>query len=99
MKKANDVKKAKWYSFDEVLVDAYGPSKTSPGYERELSQLRLAKQLRDARIERKLTQKAVADKVGVPQSVIARAESGTHGFSVDTLERIASAFGKRIQLV
>jgi DNA-binding XRE family transcriptional regulator len=87
------------YTLDEVLTKANKSKKFQVEYNKELSRLNLAKQVRDARIERKLTQKAVADKIGIPQSVVARIESGTHGVSVDTLERIASVFGKRIQLI
>ncbi len=87
------------YSLDEVIIAANTSKKFKVEYDRELSRLRLAKQIRDARLDKKLTQKAVAEKVGVPQSVVARVESGVHGISVDTLERIASVFGKRIKLV
>lgn len=51
------------------------------------------------RIRRKMTQTAVAKKASMPQSVIARIESGERGMSVETLHRVATALGKSIQLV
>lgn len=46
-----------------------------------------------------MTQAAVARKVDMPQSVIARLESGTHSVSVDTLSKVALALGKKVELV
>jgi DNA-binding XRE family transcriptional regulator len=51
---------------EEVLTKANKSKKFQVEYNKELSRLNLAKQIRDARIERKLTQKAVADKIGIP---------------------------------
>ena len=47
----------------------------------------------------RVIQWAVAQKSGMPQSVIARIESGDRGISVDTLGRIAHTLGKEVQLV
>ena len=47
---------------------------------------------------KELTQKMLAQRVGMSQSVIARIESGERGISVDTLGRVAHAIGKKIQL-
>ena len=41
----------------------------------------------------------MADRAGMPQSVIARIESGTRGMSLDTLGKIAIVLGKKIELV
>ena len=88
----------KAYSLDEVIKNANKSKKFEIEYEQEIARMRLAKQIREVRLEKKLTQKAVAAKAGMPQSVIARVESGNYGISLDSLERIANVFGKRIQL-
>ena len=46
-----------------------------------------------------MTQAAVAREADMPQSVIARLESGTHSVSVATLSKVANALGKQVELV
>lgn len=85
--------------FDEVFK-AFSKSKGfREAYREETARLDLAKRLRGLRMEKRMTQKAVAEKAGMPQSIIARIESGDRGVSVETLGKVAHAFGKEIQLV
>jgi transcriptional regulator with XRE-family HTH domain len=46
-----------------------------------------------------MTQALVAQKAGMPQSVIARIESGNHSMSFDTLVKVAHALGKKVKIV
>ena len=59
----------------------------------------MAGEITDARKKSKMTQAEVAKKAKMPQSVIARIESGRHSVSLGTLNRIAHALGKKVQLV
>ena len=52
--------------------------------------------LKKAREKRKLTQQALADKVGVHQVTIARLESGTRQPSMDLLHRLAKALRVKV---
>lgn len=88
----------KLYTFEEVFKKASRSKEFVRAYNEELQRLRLAKQIRALRITRNMTQGFVAKKTGMPQSVIARIESGQSGISLDTLGRVAHAFGKDIQL-
>jgi DNA-binding XRE family transcriptional regulator len=88
----------KWHSFDQVIKKASRNKEFVRAYNEELQRLRLAKQIRELRAEQRLTQKVVAERSGMPQSVIARVERGQSGISLDTLGRIAHTFGKDIQL-
>ncbi len=94
MKKTNEIK---LYSFDEVF------KKKSPafirGYKEESARIDLAKKIKLEREKQKLTQHVVAKRAAMPQSVIARLESGEHSISVDTLGKVAHALGKQIDLV
>ncbi len=69
------------------------------GYEKEVARLNMIHQLRQARLSKKMTQEKLAKKADMPQSVIARLESGRQGLSFTTISKIATALDKKIQLV
>ncbi|OGZ08733.1 MAG: hypothetical protein A2762_00025 [Candidatus Lloydbacteria bacterium RIFCSPHIGHO2_01_FULL_54_11] len=91
-------KKIEIHSFESVLKEFSKDKEFVRAYNEELQRHRLAKQIRSLRIAQNMTQRFVAQKTGMPQSVIARIESGQSGISLDTLGRVAHAFGKDIQL-
>ncbi|PJE73930.1 MAG: hypothetical protein COV01_03775 [Candidatus Taylorbacteria bacterium CG10_big_fil_rev_8_21_14_0_10_41_48] len=93
------IKNTKLYTFDQVFKRASKSKEFKKGYDEEIARLKLAKQIREMRLSSNLTQKTVAQRADMPQSVIARIESGTHSYSLGTLYRIASVFNKEIQLV
>jgi len=55
---------------------------------------KLAQQIKNTRMKLGYTQKDMAGKLGVIQQYISKIESGRENVSVDTLKRIADAFGK-----
>ncbi|HEY4493719.1 MAG TPA: helix-turn-helix transcriptional regulator [Candidatus Paceibacterota bacterium] len=89
----------KVFSFDEVFKKDFKSKAFRKEYNEEISRLKLAHQVRQMRIAKHLTQKVVAQRARMPQSVVARIESGTHSFSLGTLNRIAQVFEKEIHLV
>jgi DNA-binding XRE family transcriptional regulator len=88
-----------FYSFDDMLKRQLRSKKFRQGYYNELTRLELIRQIRELRRSKRLTQRVFADKVRMPQSVIARLETGRHNISLTTLIGIASAFGKQVKLV
>lgn len=56
--------------------------------------MKLAQEIRNIRMKLGYTQKDMARKLGVIQQYISKIESGHENVSVDTLKRIANAFGK-----
>jgi DNA-binding XRE family transcriptional regulator len=58
--------------------------------------IKLAHQIRNLRTKLGYTQQELARKLGVIQQYISKIESGRENVSVDTLKRIADAFGKRV---
>ena len=92
-------KQLKTYSFDKVFGKDLKSEKFKEVYFQELARLRLARQIRRMRIAKQLTQKDVAQKAKMPQSVVARIESGKHSISLGTLTRVAQVLGKTVQLV
>ena len=90
----------KWYTLEEVFKKVDEKQRNSDANMPAASQrLELAKQLRDVATAKRMTQKNVADKASMPQSVIARLESGEHSASIATLGKVASALGKQIALI
>lgn len=94
----SSVNDLKWYSFEEVLAASIKRKGFREAYEKEQERRALAREIRESRIAKRLTQHAVAKKASMPQSVIARLESGEHSISVDTLSRVAHALGKKVTI-
>jgi len=51
-----------------------------------------------ARKEKNLTQKGLAELVGTKQSNISRLESGNYNPSLDFLQKVAGAMGKKLEV-
>ena len=58
----------------------------------------VARALIKLRLDLNLTQQELARKAGVPQSVIARLESGKHSPSLRSLEKISNRLGLQVKL-
>ena len=67
------------------------------GYAREKRSVFLAYRILTLRENLKLSQKAMAARMGTSQQAVARLESGAYeGFTVKTLERVAKALGMEL---
>ena len=91
--------KLKWHSIEQVVRASSKDVAFKQAYDEELARLHFAQKIRAFRSAKRLTQETVASRAGMPQSVIARIESGTHGMSLDTLGKIAAVLGRKIELV
>ena len=60
--------------------------------------LDIAIQIAEARKKKKLTQSQLAKRVGMPQSQIARLESGSVNTTFSTIQKVASVLNKRLIL-
>lgn len=89
----------KFYTFEGVLKKQMKIPGFKEGYEKEVARLSLVYQIKQARLAKKMTQAKLAKKADMPQSVIARLESGKQGLSFTTISKIASALDKKIKLV
>lgn len=89
----------KFFSYDEIVAKKLKNKKYRELYAEELSRLYLAHEVKSLRKSHKMTQAQVAKKADMPQSVIARIESGSHSFSTSTLFRIAQVFDRQISLI
>jgi ribosome-binding protein aMBF1 (putative translation factor) len=67
-------------------------------YDKLEPEYQIARQLIKARLAKKLTQAELAAKAGVKQAYIARLEGGDANPTVESLNKVASALGLRLQL-
>jgi len=89
----------KFYNSNEVFKKDSKSKVFIEAYNEELARLNLVSEIKKLRLAKKYTQKNLAQKAQMPQSVIARIESGEHSFSLGTLNRIAKVFNKEVKLV
>ncbi|MDR3172210.1 MAG: helix-turn-helix transcriptional regulator [Treponema sp.] len=61
-------------------------------------EFRIIEEIILARQEKKLTQQELAEMIGTKQSNISRLESGNYNPSVELLNKIAHAFGKKLEI-
>lgn len=81
--------KKKAFAEDPELLKEY--KSLEPEYE-------IVRQIIEARDELNLTQKELAEKIGIKQSNISRLESGTYNPSLDFLKKIARGLGKELHI-
>lgn len=81
--------------FDDFLSEKLKDPAFKKGFDAELNNLESAVALTNAREDAGLTQRELAGKADVPQSTIARIESGQNT-SISTMSKIASALGKKL---
>ncbi|HRY62181.1 MAG TPA: helix-turn-helix transcriptional regulator [Candidatus Paceibacterota bacterium] len=86
-------------SFDKLFKELSKSKNFVNSYNEELFRLKMASRIKTLRTQGRMTQKGFADKARMPQSVIARIESGNHTFSLVTLNKVAHALGKKVELV
>lgn len=83
-------------SFREFKKTALKDPLVSREYSKLGPEFELARMLIQKRLERKLTQSALAKKVGTQQAAIARLESGTYNPTFKQLEKIAKALDAKL---
>lgn len=94
-----DTKKLAWKTPEQVFKKSIKKPVFHHAYHVEKERIRIANAIRAARVEKRITQATVAKRAQMPQSVIARLESGGRSVSLDTLSRVARALGKQVELV
>lgn len=84
--------------FDKHLAEMMKDDEFKAEYEALTPEYELRRQLIQARLEKKMTQKQLAEKVGTKQSNIARLESGNYNPSIQFLQKVADALNKKISV-
>jgi len=87
----------KTISFDDVLKEELKDPEFKKGYEAENAKLASSVAIYKARHSMGWPQRELAEKADVPQSTVARTESGNN-VSIETLNKLAFAMGKSLEI-
>jgi len=88
----------KTVDFQEYLAEKLKNPKFRKYYDEYGKQLEIAYQILLLRKKKKMSQAALAKKIGTKQSNIARMETGDQNFSINTLQKIAEAFNQDLKV-
>lgn len=84
--------------FDMFKAELLKNPKIKAEYDALEPEYELIRQLIEARTEKNMTQKQLAEKIGTKQSNIARLESGNYNPSFQFLQKVAGALDKRLSV-
>ncbi|KKU11686.1 MAG: Helix-turn-helix domain protein [Parcubacteria group bacterium GW2011_GWC2_45_7] len=85
-------------SYAEVKKQLLKDSEVRKAYDELKVEFALIAAIIEKRIEKGLTQAALARKIGTKQSAIARLESGNYNPSLAFLEKVAKALGTKLEV-
>lgn len=84
--------------FEDVLEEALKDPEIKKGYDALELEFSIIEQVIRKRLEKGLSQKQLAEKIGTKQSAIARLEGGNTNPSVAFLEKVSKALGSKLQI-
>jgi predicted transcriptional regulator len=83
-------------NFEKYLNEQLRDPEFKEEYEKLEPRYQIIRQLIIERNNQNLTQKELAEKIGIKQSHISRLENGNYNPSVEFLQKIASGLGKKL---
>lgn len=86
-------------TFNEFLKEQLKNPAVKAEYDKLEAEFTLIDALIEARAEKGLTQKELAEITGISQGDISRIERGTANPSIRTIQRIATALDKKVQIL
>lgn len=84
-----------WEDFKKELLK---DPEVKRGYDALELEFNIIAQVIQKRLEKKMSQKQLAEKIGTKQSAIARLEGGNTNPSVAFLEKVSKALGSKLQI-
>lgn len=85
-------------SFDDSLKEALKDPEFKKAYDALELEYSIIEQVIRKRLDKKMSQKQLAEKVGTKQSAISRLEGGNSNPSIAFLEKVAKALGGKLQV-
>ena len=86
------------HKFDNFLNEQLKDPELKAEYEALEPEFTVMQAIMEARAKTGLTQKQLSERTGISQADISRLERGTANPSIKTLQRIAKALGRRVQI-
>ena len=87
--------KMEWSKAKEIILKNKNVRKE---YELMEAEYKIIEEIIMARREKNLTQKGLAELIGTKQSNISRLESGNYNPSLEFLQKVATAMGKKLEV-
>ena len=84
--------------FQKVLAIALKDPEFKKAYDALEIEYSIIEQMINKRLEKGMSQKQLADKIGTRQSAIARLESGNTNPTIAFLEKVSKALGGKLQI-
>lgn len=84
--------------FDDYLAEKLKDPEFRAGYEKVRQENEPLRAILRARVEKRMTQAAIAKKMGTTQSSIARVESGKSHPTIPFMQRLAEALDMRFEI-
>ncbi|MFH1661695.1 MAG: helix-turn-helix transcriptional regulator [Candidatus Falkowbacteria bacterium] len=88
--------KVKLIDFGKIIKEELKDPEFRKGFEIEKKKLELSLDIIKLRKKKKISQGKLAEKIGMKQSAIGRIEKGEQNLTIETLQKIASAFNKEL---
>lgn len=87
-----------WYSLDNLISDQMKDPEFKRLWEEGEADYQLGRQIIQARIDKKISQRELAKRANTTQAVISRIESQSVSTTLQMATRIARALGKTLQI-
>lgn len=91
-------KKIEMVTFKEHKKELLKDPKFRKEYESSNGEYQVIYAIIEARIDTNITQKELSKRTGISQSNLSRIETGEESPTVDTLNKIAMGFGKKLKI-
>lgn len=98
MKKLKKIDSKNWRTLDDLISDQLKDPEFRKIWEEGEADYQLGRQIIQARIDRKISQRELAKRANTTQAVISRIESQDVSTTLQMATRIARALGKTLQI-
>lgn len=92
------LRKAKLIPHEEVFAKLMQDPEFAVEWKAQENERKITTMLIEERIKRRLTQRQLAEQIGVKQPSLARLETGKHTPTIAFLAKIADALGRRLEI-